>query len=146
MVQARPRSFVDTNVFFSGLHGSGGPPSRILQLHAEGRIQIVISRQVLMELVSALRSKLPQALPALQDFLTSAPPEICSDPTPEETQPARSWINTTDAPILAAALKSGADCLVTGNTRHFTPRVAERARIRILAPPEYVETLPQEHV
>ena len=146
MVQARPRPFVDTNVFFSGLHSSGSPPSRILQLHAEGRIQIVISRQVLVELVSAIRSKLPEALPALQDFLTSAPPGICSDPTTEEVQQARLWINITDAPILAAALKSGADCLVTGNTRHFTPRVAERARIRILAPTEYVETLPQEHV
>jgi predicted nucleic acid-binding protein len=50
-------------------------------------------------------------------------------------------INATDAPILAAVLASQADCLVTGNTRHFTPEVARRARIRIVSATGYLEEL-----
>ncbi len=46
----------------------------------------------------------------------------------------------TQMPHLAAAIQSDADCLVTGNTRHFTAEVAERAGIAILRPADYMRT------
>ena len=141
MVRGRPRPFVDTNVLFSGLYSSLGPSASVLRQHAEGRIAIVISSQVLEELVGAIRAKKPDLLPLLRVFLTQAPPELWPDPTPQEIERARECINPADAPILAAALRSEADCIVTGNTRHFTPNVARRAGVAIFTPAEYEEQL-----
>ncbi|MBI2911701.1 MAG: hypothetical protein HYY05_06125 [Chloroflexi bacterium] len=44
-------------------------------------------------------------------------------------------------PILAAAVASGAGCLVSGNTRHFTPQVSGCAGIDIYTPAAYLALL-----
>lgn len=140
MAQPRPRPFLDTNVFFSGLLRPG-PPAAILEHHAAGAITAVISRQVLAELVRTIQRKHPAILPLLGVFLTNTPPEICDDPSAEEVENAGHCIHAKDAPILAAALKSRVDCLVSGNTRHFTPEAARCAGITILTPAAYLADL-----
>jgi predicted nucleic acid-binding protein len=139
MASRKPRPFIDTNVLFSGLYSPLGPSAAILRQHAQGDITIVISHQVLEELVGVIKNKKPDLLPLLHILLTHAPPELCADPTIDEVEEAKRWINPTDAPILAAARTSDADCIVTGNTRHFTPTVARRAAIKIFTPAQYVE-------
>jgi predicted nucleic acid-binding protein len=141
MARGRPRPFIDTNVFFSGIYSPAGPPGILLEEHARGHLTMVISHQVLIELVNTVRQVKPDLLPQLRTFLTNAPPEIAPAPTAEEIQAARACINRVDAPILAAPKKCGADCVVTGNTRHFTPKVAECANVAIFTPREYVEKL-----
>jgi predicted nucleic acid-binding protein len=136
----RPRPFVDTNVLFSGLYGPGSP-ALILAWHARGELTIVVSRQVLDELVRTIRRKRPAILSPLRTFLANAPPEVTADPGPDEVRAAEQCINARDAPILAAAVKSGADCLVSGNTRHFTPEAGRRAGITIMTPAEYLASL-----
>lgn len=113
----------------------------ILEQHLRGRITIVLSRQVLDEVVSTIRRKRPEIMSLLETFLTMVPPELCIDPDAEEVERVSSFINPSDAPILAAAVKSGADCLVTGNTRHFTSEVARRAKMAIHTPAAYVALL-----
>ncbi len=98
---------------------------------------MVICEWVFGELVRAFRNKAPQLIPRLDAWIALRPPEVMPDPTPAELQRTLSLINPADAVILAAALLSGADCLVTGNTRDFTPAVAA-AGLRILTPAEYV--------
>jgi len=93
MASARPRPLVDTNVLFSGLYRSGSAAGTILQRHAEGRLSIVISHQVLEELVGAVRAKKPDLLPLLQTFLVNAPPELAADPQPAEVGRMESFIN-----------------------------------------------------
>lgn len=141
MARAKPRTFLDTNVLFSGLYRPDSPPAAILEHHITGRISIVFSQQVLEELVATIREKRPDLLALLQTLLTNAPPEICADPTPAEVRRAAHWINLDDAPILAAALNAGADCLVTGNTRHFTQAVADSAGIPNMTPAGYLARL-----
>ena len=141
MDERRERPFLDTNVLFSGLAGSGSPPARILEHHAQGRLVIVISRQILDELVGAVQRKKPSLLPQVGVFFANAPPEMCTDPTPAEVRVAERCINPKDAPILAAAIKSGATCLVSGNTRHFTEEAARCAGITNFTPSEYSMTL-----
>lgn len=141
MARTKPRPFLDTNVFFSGLYRADSPPATILEHHVKGRINIVVSRQVLEELVTTIRTKKPDLLPWLQTFLTNAPPEICIDPTPKAVRRIRRWINPADAPILAAAIKTRADCLVTGNTRHFTEQVAKAAKVTIFTPSQFLASL-----
>lgn len=141
MTVANPRPFLDTNVLFSGLYSRAGPPAAILNLHATGRLTAVVSQHVLGELVRAINTKQQRLIPLLHMFLAVTPPEVCADPAPHVVARVRPLINPTDALILAAAIESGADCLVTGNTRHFTAEVSEGAGIAILTPAAYVSTL-----
>lgn len=141
MARTKPRPFLDTNVIFSALYRPDGIPAKILEHHIEASITIIVSRQVLEELVATITEKKPDLLPRLRTLFTNAPPEICPDPTASEVQRARRWINPADAPILAAAMKAAADCLVTGNTRHFTQQVARSAGVGIFTPAEYLATL-----
>lgn len=144
MALTKPRPFLDTNVIFSGLHSPNGPPAAILRLHASGRLAAVVSQQVLDELVRAISNKQPRLIPTLHAFLAETPPEVCPDPSPHVVARLRPLINAADAPILAVAIESGADCLVTGNTRHFTAEVSEGDDIAILTPTNYLQTLTPE--
>lgn len=60
-----PRVFFDSNVIFSGLYSREGPPARLLEAYTRGRLEMVISQQVLAEVVRTLEAKIPQALPVL---------------------------------------------------------------------------------
>jgi putative PIN family toxin of toxin-antitoxin system len=141
MASPEERPFLDTNVLFSGLSGSNLPPAVILDRHIEGEIVIVVSRFVLDELEGVIRRKRPAILGKLATFLADTPPDLVVDPTRVEVLVAERCINAKDAPILAAAIKGGASCIVSGNTRHFTPDVAECAGIAIFAPAAYLATL-----
>lgn len=135
------RPFLDTNVIFSGLYSSRGAPAEILRRHADGQLTMVVSDQVLQELTATIQNKAPHLAPLLQSFLAQVPPEIAADPSPAIVQWAGALIDADDAPILAAAMECQADCLVTGNTRHFTDAVAQAAGILILAPAAYLARL-----
>ena len=124
----------------------------------------VISWMVFDELVRAVSAKQPRHIPLIPTllvesgllsddyihggghisllyvFLFDAWPQMCADPAPHAVARVRPFINAAAAPILAAAIQSDADCLVTGNTRHFTAEVAERAGIAILRPADYMRT------
>ncbi len=137
------RVFLDTNVLFSGLHSQGGPPGEILNLYVRGEITVVISRQVLEELVVTIREKLPRAIPVLERLLTGVPPEVVGNPPLAELARARGVINPADAPILAAAMVARPDVFVTGNTRHFldNPEVARVSGLRIMTPAQFMDYL-----
>lgn len=62
MAGADTRPFVDTNELFAALYSAESPPAAILEAHIRGRITMLISRQVLTELVNALREKRPDLL------------------------------------------------------------------------------------
>lgn len=141
MASPEERPFLDTNVLFSGLSGSNSPPAVILDRHIEGEIVIVVSRIVLDELEGVIRRKRPAILGKLATFLAETPPDLVADPTRDEVLVAERCINPNDAPILAAAIRSSATCLVSGNTRHFTSDAARCAGISIYTPATYLTTL-----
>ncbi|MCX6021921.1 MAG: PIN domain-containing protein [Chloroflexi bacterium] len=136
--------FFDTNVLFSGLYNPRGVPAELLRLQAQQRFVMLVSRQVLKELHDNILAKRPDLWPFLRSWLNDSPPIEVEAPDEDEIAAARRFINVADAPILAAALKSGADCLVSGNTRHFTLEVGRLAGIPILTPSEYLATLQSE--
>lgn len=135
------RVFLDTNVIFSAVYSSKGAPNAILEAYVEGKIEIVISRQVLEETILNIQRKKPDLLPNLYFFLQQAPFEIQPDPSVENVARWAKVINPPDAPILAAAIAAGPDFLVTGNTQHFTPEVAKKAKLRILTPAQFIQVL-----
>jgi predicted nucleic acid-binding protein len=134
---------MDSNVWFSGLYSRRGAPSRILEILLEGQIQVVVSQQVLEEVVRNVGLKIPQHLGTLSALLSEHTPEVCSDPSLDEVT---SWIQIVgldDAPILAAVISAGVDYLVTANTRHFAPAVewAAEKGLQILTPRQFVEMI-----
>lgn len=92
-------------------------------------VELILSRQVLVEADRNLTAKLPSILDAYHAFLSRLSPHIVEDPSPEAVRQAASVIHHADAPILAAAVMSRVDYLITWNTRHF-----HKASVRKFAP------------
>jgi uncharacterized protein len=131
----KPRVFLDSNVIFSGLYSPEGGPGRILEHFIKGDITVIVSQQVLEEVVRTIKEKLPGALPALRRLLLNTPPEVVADPAMSDIAPWRGRLQPGDAAVLVAAAAARPDYFVTGD-RHFLsrPDIAESAGIRIVTP------------
>lgn len=137
--KAKLRIFLDTNVIFSALYSSEGPSAILLERFLEGKLTIVISQQVLAEVVRTIKIKLPDALPSLQKLLISVPPEIVKNPTPEDVIHWAQVIDPEDAAILAAAVVAQPDYLITGDKHFFeNPDIAHKSGLRIVTPAEFL--------
>ncbi len=145
MPEPKPRVFLDSNVIFSGLYSSKGAPSVILERFIEGKLRVVVSQQVLDEVIRTIKAKLPEALPALRKLLVNAPPEIRKDPIPEEVKRWSGLLDVGDAAILAAAVAAQPDYFVTGD-RHFieNSEIAEKAGLQIVTPAQFIEARAKE--
>lgn len=132
------KTFLDTNVWFSAIYGSE-TCKKLLRGHAEQKISIIASQQVMKELLRNLGKKIPQALPVLEEILTSYPPEILADPVhvPEKI---KRFIDKKDQRIFVAAMKAKVTYFVTGNIRDFQrEKLKKLTRIKILTPQEAVK-------
>lgn len=141
----RPRVFLDSNVIFSGLYSPEGAPGIILEHFVKGSISVVVSQQVLEEVVRTVKAKLPGALPALRRLLVSAPPEVVADPQRQESERWTNRLPLGDAAILAAAIGAQPDYFITGD-KHFTdvPAIAEEARLLVVTPAQFLELLERD--
>ena len=103
MSKSKPRVFLDSNVVLSGLYSSRGAPGLILEHFVKDRISVVVSRQVLEEVIRTIKEKLPDALPAMRRLLVNTPPEVVSDPKLTDIKRWTKKLHLEDAAILAAA-------------------------------------------
>jgi predicted nucleic acid-binding protein len=127
------------------MYSSEGASGIILEHFVEGRLRVVISQQVLEEVVRTIKEKLPEALPALRRLLVSTPPEIGKDPPPEEVARWAEVIHTEDAGILAAAVVAQPDYLVTGDKHFFeNPGIVEKSGLRIVTPAQFLNSLKKD--
>jgi len=137
--KARTRVFVDSNVIFSGLYSGKGPPGAVLERAVEGRFTMVISRQVLDEVVRVIAVKLQDALPALRVLLLNMPLEVCEDPDAPLVEAWAKIVGADDAPIAAAASAAEVDLLVSGDNHFLKVRAAaEKKGLRIISPSEFL--------
>lgn len=141
--RSRIRAFLDSNVIVSGIHSPDGPPGIILRLYMQGEFQVVVSQLVLDQVIRGIKRKMPSELQSLQEFLLQYPPEVCPDPTVEEISHYSEVIHAEDAPILAAAIASGVDYLVTGD-KHFLSKasILHEKGIKVVSPAQFLEILP----
>jgi putative PIN family toxin of toxin-antitoxin system len=133
------RIFLDSNVIISGIYSKAGPPGKILDLHTAGRIQIVVCKFVLEEVIRNIRVKRSKDIPALYAFLSNAPPSIAVDPGINEILLWAKYLSQEDAIILAAAIRARVDCFITGD-RHFRSAAlqSQKMNLKILTPAEFV--------
>ena len=126
---------LDTNVFVSGVFFSG-PPFRILRAWKDGKIQLVVSPEILDEYrrvgeVLAVEHPTINLEPVLEFVIQNAavfsvpplPERVCDDPD--------------DDKFLACALASGSDLVVSGD-RHLL-KVSGYQNIEVLKPRDFLD-------
>lgn len=142
MTKLKLRGFLDSNVIFSGLYSSQKAPGKILEYFIQGRIRVVISQQVLEEIVRVMKEKLPGALPFLNQLLMNSPPEIITDALPAEVKRWSRLLQIGDAAILAAAISARPDYFVTGDNHFLNNRgMVEETGLHIITPTELLKLL-----
>jgi len=136
----KPRVFLDSNVVFSGLYSSEGAPGVILEHFVKGNLSVVVSQQVLEEVIRTIKEKLPDALPALRRLLLNTPPEVVVDPKRPDIERWAKYLHLGDAAILAVAVAAQPDYFITGD-RHFldNQEIAENAGLKIVTPAQFLE-------
>lgn len=129
--------FADSSVLIAGAGSRSGASRAVLTMAEIGLFKLVLSRQVLDECERNLRQKLPAALPVFAELLVNIEPEIVPDPLLEESTRWEALIAAQDAPILAAAVLSSADRLLTLDVNDFTPEVAAQSGLTIQTPGDF---------
>lgn len=140
MVSRKLRIFLDTSALIAGILSSRGAAREVLRLGEAEVIEIVISRQVLIEADRVLQEKFQDLLDAYHAFLKNLDPVVVDDPPRDMIEKVLGWIDSADAPILAAAIQAKVDYLISWNTRHFMKKpVVENTPFPVLVPAEFLE-------
>lgn len=126
---------VDTNVLVAGLLSPFGPPGEIVRMIASGALRICYDARILTEYDEVLtRPKFkfnPEHIQALLDQVKIEGLGIAGHPLPARLP------DPTDEPFLEIALAGKADCLITGNAKHFP--FIKRQGIAVLSPREFLD-------
>ena len=134
------RVVIDTNVLVSGLLTAGGPPGRVVDLLLAGEILPLFDDRILAEYDEVLhRSSF--AFPRL--MIDPILDLVCVFGTRVVPRPlALVLSDEADLPFLEVAVAGQADCIVTGNRKHFVPVKGSGSHdMRVLAPREFLELL-----
>ncbi|MFN7927571.1 MAG: PIN domain-containing protein [Blastocatellia bacterium] len=138
----RPRLFLDSNILTGGLVARWGGDKAILSLCAAHACQLVLAEIVREEVERNLLKKVfavgrdqefaDQLLADYDKFLQLAKPEIIPFPDKQVVLASRHLIrHAADVPVLVSAMEAKPDWLITNNTDHFTPAVAQKTGLRI---------------
>jgi predicted nucleic acid-binding protein len=135
----RIKVFVDTSVIIAGLAFITGASGTVLDLCDAGVIQMVISRQVLVEADRNISSKLPRITRRFRSFVKGLAPLMLEDPSQASVERCGRFVHRKDAAILAAALEAGAEYLVTLDKRHFLKvSLPPSVPIRVVQPAQFL--------
>ena len=134
------RAFFDASVLFAASYSPTGASRELIRLAFRGKVQLVMSDDVLEEVERNLAARYPDTLDLFHLIVEVIPFDIVT-PTPEEVQHAATYTEDKDAPIVAAAKRAKADYLTSLDKRHLVgvPEVAQRAGLKIVLPRDLLE-------
>lgn len=148
--QRRIRLFLDSNVLTGGIVSPWGLDKAVLSLCAARVCRLILAEVVRDEVEENLLLH-AERLPALDGnaliddyrrLIKLTKPEMVPYPDAHSVRSNRHLIrHAADVPVLLSAMASKPDWLLTHNTRHFTPAVAQRAGLRIATPADFFRTL-----
>jgi len=140
MQKQRPKVFLDTSALIAGIASSKGAARAVLQLAEIALIELIVSRQVIVEADRNIEEKLPEMLNEYRKFIELLAPVLVDDPLQKDIAKYLTVINSDDAPILASAVISGADFLVTWDRRHFIgKKIRIDSNLKIVTPGEFLK-------
>ncbi len=144
------RLFLDSNVLTGGMVSSWGLDKATLSLCAAGVCKLVLAEAVRDEveenlLLHAGRLASSEASQLIDDYhrlIKLTKPELVRYPHADLVRSQRQLIrHAADVPIILSAIAGKPDWLLTHNTKHFTPAVAQRTGLRIATPAQFFRTL-----
>ncbi len=131
---------IDTNVLVSAALNPNGVPAAAYKKAASYPNHCMICEQNLDELKRIFQQKFPKKLSALENFLATARTTLELVPVPKEETALESAIrDVNDRPILRAAVKAGADILLTGDKDFLSSEITTPA---MMSPSEFVAASP----
>lgn len=140
MQKQRPKVFLDTSALIAGVASSRGAARAVLQLAEIGLIEVLVSRQVVVEADRNIEEKLPEMLDEYREFIELLAPVLIDDPRQKDIERFLKVINYDDAPILASAVSSGADFLITWDRKHFIGKNLNiHLNLKIVTPGEFLK-------
>ena len=126
------RIVLDTNVIISGLLSPNGKPAQILNMFFNGNIVLLYDNRILFEYIKVLhREKFgfkDEWINPFLDFLRLEGEYISAEPS------NISFLDEDDKKFYEVAQNGAADCLVTGNLRHFPNETI------IISPGEFISS------
>jgi predicted nucleic acid-binding protein len=144
------RLFLDSNVLTGGIVSPWGLDKAVLSLCAAKSCRLVLADAVREEVEENLLLHAGVLLPTAAETLIESyrrlieltRPEVVAYPDAAAVRANRGIIrHEADVPVLLSAMAARPDWLLTHNTKHFTPAVAQRTGLRIATPVEFFETL-----
>ncbi len=140
MQKQRLKVFLDTSALIAGIASSKGAARAVLQLAEIELIEVIVSRQVIVEADRNIEQKLPEMLDEYREFIKLLAPVLVDDPLQNDVRKYFNMINQYDAPILASAVNSGADFLITWDKKHFIGKnIHIRSNLKIVTPGEFLK-------
>ncbi|MBI2431025.1 MAG: putative toxin-antitoxin system toxin component, PIN family [Candidatus Levybacteria bacterium] len=133
--------FIDSSVLIAASISPKGSARDLILSSIRGEYEIIISDLVIEETRRNLGEKAPEALPALQLFLESLNPEVIK-PSKSLVTKAAKIIDLKDAPIVAAAISSKADYLVSFDRKHLLyhkRELKEDFELKVVTPDEMIK-------
>lgn len=116
----RPDIFLDTSALIAGLLSTTGGARALFALGEARAIQLWCSQDVLAELDTALRQKIPQHLPVVSAWLARIRIELVQPPSIRTVRNHQRLVgHPKDAAVLAAAVDAGMGYLVTLDREHM---------------------------
>lgn len=148
------RLFLDSNVLTGGLVARWGLDKAVLSLCAAHTCQMLLASVVQEEVERNLlkkalafgmdRQAANQLLSDYDRLIQLANPEIIAYPDKNIVLQSRPLIrHAADVPVLVSAINAQPDWLLTNNTEHFTPEVAQKTGLRIVTPARFFRELVQ---
>ena len=135
------RVFLDANVISAAAHWPQGRARALFRLAAAGRCELVASPHAIQEALRNLRLKSPRGAETADALLERVGKVAEAGPRMVESA-AGHGLQSSDAPILAAAVAVGADLLVTGDRSNFGHLFGtDVGGVRVVSPAEALEDL-----
>ena len=145
MRKRRPRLVLDSNVWISAFL-FGGKPAAIINLGQKGRVRILISTDLILEIGRALKyEKLRRILELSKRSTETIVAQILAVTQLVETKSRRRWIiqDPADDIVLNCAVENSADYVISGD-QHIL-RLKRVGGIEILTPTEFLLRLQATH-
>ena len=133
------RVVIDTNVLVSGIINPHGAPGRVLDAVLARAVLVLHDDRILDEYRQVLRRPLfgfaQSNIDSLLDFIEMSGEHIST------REIGVVLPDPADLPFLEVAILGSADAFVTGNLKHFKPKM-ERYKMNVYPPLEFVKKLP----
>ncbi len=127
---------IDTNVLISAALNPNGTPAKAYKKATSYPNHGMVCEQNLNELQRIFRQKFPSKRLALENFLSMALTTMELVPVPEQELALEQKIrDVADRPILRAAVKAGADILLTGDKDFLDSNINHPA---MMTPSEFI--------